>query len=281
MPEGALRHKWVVAGERSRVEDDDRAEATRALREMISEGKLTKLMPMKGEGGQIETVTITQDGPIAFTESTTLTQIFEEDANRCLILQTDEREEQTRRIVRELAARHTGMDSSSSDRVKLVHHALQRMLPVADVCVPFAERIAEQFDCRLHHRQRGRNDSGSIVATITDYQIARRLIAKPFAQALGGGVSDSALQFHETMKLWPKAEFTSKDAVKRSEKQRSSVYAWLGELHDAGAIELVEAGRGRTPHRWKMTDQAPDVGRAIIPDVADVFPESRTHGRKT
>ena len=32
---GALRHKFIVAGERSRREDDDTAEATRALREMI------------------------------------------------------------------------------------------------------------------------------------------------------------------------------------------------------------------------------------------------------
>ncbi|MBA4063443.1 MAG: hypothetical protein C0501_06975 [Isosphaera sp.] len=148
MPPDSLRHKWVVAGERSRLEDDDRAEATRALREMLSAGRLSKLMPMKVEGGRIETVAIEQDGPIAFVESTTLTQVFEEDANRCLLLQTDEREEQTRRIVTALANRHAAPRVGAPDRVRAVHHALQRMLPRADVRVPFADRIAAGFDCR-------------------------------------------------------------------------------------------------------------------------------------
>lgn len=47
MRPGSLEHRFVVAGERSRLENDESAEATRALREMISSGKLTKLIPMK------------------------------------------------------------------------------------------------------------------------------------------------------------------------------------------------------------------------------------------
>ncbi len=41
----ALEHRWVVAGERSRQQDDDASEATRALREMQSAGRLSKLLP--------------------------------------------------------------------------------------------------------------------------------------------------------------------------------------------------------------------------------------------
>src|SRR5439155_8080532 len=102
-----LVHQFVVAGERSRSEDDDRAEATRALREMLSAGKLSKLMPMRGEGNQIETRLIEQDGPIAYIESTTLTKVDDEDANRCIMLHTDEQPAQTRRIIRQLAASYS------------------------------------------------------------------------------------------------------------------------------------------------------------------------------
>jgi hypothetical protein len=87
MESGSLVHKWIVAGERSRLENDDKAEATRALREMISSGRLSKLMPMK-VGGEIVTELIAQEGPIAFCETTTLGEIFNEDANRCILLQT-------------------------------------------------------------------------------------------------------------------------------------------------------------------------------------------------
>ena len=99
MKPGALVHKFIVAGERSRLDDDERVEATRALREMLSSGRLTKLMPVKQPGGAIETVVIEQDGPIAFIESTTMSKIFDEDQNRCLMLHTDEQPEQTRRII--------------------------------------------------------------------------------------------------------------------------------------------------------------------------------------
>jgi hypothetical protein len=85
MPRGSLEHRWIVAGERSRIEGDDAAEATRALREMISSGKLSKLMPEKGEDGAIVTRHIEQKGPVAYIESTTLHKIFDEDANRCIM----------------------------------------------------------------------------------------------------------------------------------------------------------------------------------------------------
>jgi hypothetical protein len=297
MPPGSLKHKWVVAGERSRLEDDDRAEATRALREMLSAGRLSKLMPVKVDGGRIETATIEQEGPIAFVESTTLTDIFEEDANRCLLLQTDEREEQTRRIVVELAGRHSAPRAGASDRTRLVHNALQRTLPAVDVRVPFADRIAERIDCRrvevrrafpqllaliqasaqLHHRQRPTGVDGALLATATDYQIARRLISRPFALSLGGGVSDSAIRFFQGLRGWAKGVFTSRETVKKGSAAKSSVYGWLAELHEAGAVELVEAARGRTPARWRLTGSEPAPGAAILPNVEAIFPELDTH----
>jgi len=293
MPKDSLRHKWVVAGERSRGEDDDRAEATRALREMLSGGRLSKMMPMKVEGGRIETVLIEQEGPIAFIESTTLTDIFEEDANRCLLLQTDEREEQTRRIVQELAKRHAIPKANSSERTRLVHYAVQRSLPTVEVRVPYADRIAGHFDCKrvevrrafpqllsviqgsalLHHRQRSKDANGAVLANATDYQIARRLIAKSLAVSLGGGVSESALRFFEKLKECLNGEFTSRDAELKRTFGRSSVYGWLSELHKTGAVEVVEIGRGRSPTRWKLTGTEPTQGEMISPRVEDIFPE--------
>jgi hypothetical protein len=51
MEPGRLRHVWVVAGERSRRQNEEVADVTKALREMISAGKLSKLLPVKIEGG--------------------------------------------------------------------------------------------------------------------------------------------------------------------------------------------------------------------------------------
>lgn len=298
MAPGSLRQKWVVAGERSRLEDDDRAEATRALREILSAGRLSKLMPVKVDG-RLESKLIEQEGPIAFIESTTLSTIFEEDANRCLLLGTDEREEQTRRIVTEVASRHSEAPTGDRERVRAVHHALQRMLPSVEVRVPFAERIGERFDCSrvevrrafpqllaliqacalLHFRQREIAPDGALLATATDYQIARRLILRPFALSLGGGVSDTAIQFFEKLKGWAHEDFTTNEARTRAAAGRFSVYGWLAELHDAGALEQVDPAKGRRPARWRLTGKDPLPGAGIIPEVEEIFPEYRKYGR--
>lgn len=290
MRPGALQHRWVVAGERSRLEDDDRAEATRALREMLANGRLSKLMPMK-LGNAIETQVVEQEGPIAFTETTTLTNVFEEDANRCLMLQTDETPAQTKRIIHALAERQTGA-REDTDRLIRVHHALQRMLPRSEVRVPWADRLADAFVCDrvevrrafpqllalvqasalLHHLQRGKGDDGAILADRRDYHLARRLLVKPFSQSLGGGLSESALAF--LAKLPSGDEFTSKAIAKNLKVGKSSAAGWLAELSDAGAVEVSEQGGGSRPTKWKRKDTTPDMGEDALPTVDTIFPES-------
>ncbi|MFO0796372.1 MAG: hypothetical protein U0804_02780 [Gemmataceae bacterium] len=287
MKPGSLSHRWVVAGERSRLEDDDRAEATRALREMLAGGRLSKLMPMKAGTG-IETQLIEQEGPIAFTETTTLTTVFEEDANRCLLLQTDETPAQTKRIIRALADRHAGGVRDTARLLK-VHHALQRLLPCGTpVRVPWLDRLADAFQCDrvevrrafpqlvalvqtsalLHHRQRKTDSDGAILADARDYQLARRLVLRPFSQALGGGLSDSAVAFLARL---PAGEFEATAVAKQLKVSKSAAAGWLVELGDAGAVEVVEASRGRRAARWRTTGRSPDPGDDLLPSAESIF----------
>jgi hypothetical protein len=299
MRPGSLAHKFIVAGERSRVEDDDRAEATRALREMLSAGRLTKLMPVKVEGGRIETVPIEQEGPIAFVESTTLAKVFDEDANRCLMLHTDERPEQTRRIVERLAESYRGAGGGADrERVVLRHHALQRMLRPLPVVVPFADRLAELFPCErvearrayphlmgmiqaaalLHQRQRPVDDDGRLVAQPADYHLARYLLLKPLARLLRDGLSDPARRFYALLaKRWPYTHagdgspFKTTDAKALATSSKSAVYGWLADLHDAGVVELVEEGRGRKPATWRLTATPPAEGAGLALPTAEAL----------
>jgi hypothetical protein len=293
MKPGSLIHRFVVAGERSRVENDDTAEATRALREMLSAGKLVKLMPMK-VNGEIQTVQIQQDGPIAYVESTTLNKLFNEDANRCILLTTDERQDQTRRIIERLATNYAGVcPDGESQQVIARHHALQRMLQSYGVVVPFAERLGKlvtnvplearrafpqlismiQASTLLHQRQRKLDDDGRLVAEPDDYKLARHLLAKPMERLLGGRLSDPAHRFYERLREWvrPDEPFTTRDAMNHERGCKSSVYGWLGELHDAALVELVEAPRGRSPATWKVLVESAGEPVVSLPTVEHVF----------
>jgi hypothetical protein len=303
LPPGSLVHRFVVAGERSRIENEDTAEATRALREMISAGRLTKLMPVKKDGG-IVTLRIEQDGPIAYVETTTLTRIFEEDLNRCILTQTDEQPEQTRRILKTLAAsRDYAAGTNAVEALIQRHHALQRMLTPSPVAFPFAGRLAELFPnnrvearrafghllsmietlALLHQRQRMSDADGYLLATADDYALAKRLLDKPLARLLGGRVSDAARRFFDRLTKWASGQdFTKHDAAKHGESaQERTVNGWLSELYHAGYLELVEANRGQQPAKWKIAPDVPASGDAAdLPVVEDVFlqdglPQSR------
>jgi hypothetical protein len=300
---GSLSHRFVVAGERSRLENDDTAEATRALREMLSAGRLTKMMPVKVDG-EIRTVTIEQAGPIAFVESTTSARVFEEDANRCVMLATDERRSQTRAIMRQVALRASGKVRADGPGIVARHHALQRLLERRSIVIPFAERLVDLFEvfadkveCRralpmllsliaasalLHQRQRKAAGDGSLIAEAADYAVAARLLSRPLGRSLGESLSDPARRFLERLEVEAMDPtdplphpFTAKDVRRRLKTGRSTVAGYLAALEDAGVLDATEAatgGRGRPSKAWKLTGRdGEDVD--VLPPVEEVFPE--------
>jgi hypothetical protein len=292
MEPGSLRHKFIVAGERSRKEDDDRAECTRALREMISTGRLSKLVAMK-TGSRIVTQRIEQEGPISYVETTTLPTIFAEDLNRCLLLNADERHEQTTKIVKRLAAHYSGATANNVDAIVQRHHAAQRMIQGRQVVIPFAEAIGDQFDCGriearrafphlmsmiqtsalLHQFQREIDDGGRIVADSFDYELARQLCRGPLARLLGGTISGAALRFYDRLTEWANFDFSTTEACRRDRKSSQNVRGWLRELADAGAVEQHEEARGSRPATWKLTgmDRAElAAGDCGLPETIDV-----------
>jgi hypothetical protein len=292
MKKGSLRHKLIVAGERSRNEQDDAADATRALREMISAGRLSKLLPMK-TGDALETVLVEQEGPIAFVESTTLAEVFAEDENRALPLYTDERPEQTRRIITALANGHTEQSHSGRDpeRVRLVHHAAQRLLQRREVAIPFAPRLGAkvptdrvearrafpavlsmvQASAILHQFQREQTADSRLIAIRADYAVAALLLAGPMRRLLGGGISEPARRFAERLREWFGEEvFTVRQAQAKETTSRSSVYGWLTELRTAGLVEQVSESHGRTAATWQLKD-VEHARTTVLPSVEEVF----------
>jgi hypothetical protein len=292
MEKGSLCHKWVVTGERSRGEEDEVAEATRALREMISEGRISKMVSMK-VGGTIETVQLEQPGPIAFVESTTLTDVFAEDRNRCIEYYTDEQPQQTKAIVTKLAAVYERQaTSAASEEIVQKHYALQWLLDPLPVTIPFAGKVGELLETKrvevrrafpqlmqtiqalalLHQRQRERDSHGRIVATAADYTNARLLLAGPLNRIVGTGVSDAARRFYERIKAKvQRAEFTATGAVRHETVARSAVYGWLRELHEAGLVDQISPAVGKKPALWQVSDRSVETATPWLPTEDKVF----------
>ena len=294
MPPDSLRNRFIIAGERSRKEDDETAEKNRALRELQASSKLSKLITSKGADGQLVTIHIELEGPISYVETTTNAKVFDEDANRCLTLFTDERPGQTERIVKTLAAKYRG-GAKPNDRQQIIlrHFAVQRLLQSFPVVVPFAEQLAglldyERVELRrgypqivsmvqavtlLHQWQRERDDDGNLVATAADYELARKLLRRPMARLLGGGLSAPASRFFESLKGWTKsfehADFTPTDAARKFKFSPTAVRGWLWELSDQGLAKIVQDHKGSSPAIWQLTGADPET-KVVLPSVEKV-----------
>ena len=296
LPPGSLCHRLVVAGERSRNTSDEAADVTRALREMLSSGEVSKLVTEPGGSGQFSTRHVNQRGPIAYVETTSLTQVFSEDANRCLLLTTDERPEQTARIVQRLAEDASGKDRVS-DKTTIIqkHHALQRLLKPVEVVVPYAEMLGERFpnarvECRrafphflqmiqagatLHQFQRQRDSSQRVVATAEDYEIALKLLEEPLGRSLGNELSASVKSLLEALQdKYPTEEFTTADASNAHGKAcRRTVHAGLNELAQRELVVQVEPHKGPNPAVWTITPKAfgpAPAGKFHLPTLREV-----------
>jgi energy-coupling factor transporter ATP-binding protein EcfA2 len=291
MAPGSLKHRFISAGERSRLQDDEAAEATRALREMLSEQRLSKLMPVKVEGGRIETRKIEQEGPIAYVESTTQSQIFEEDLNRCVLLNTDERPEQTRRIIDRIAEAHSMVGSGKEmDRIRQKHHAAQRMLARQPVIVQFAGVLSKRFPAErvearrafghflrfveasalLHQRQRKRQN-GAILAALDDYQLVRHLLTTPLSRLLGRTVSDGANRLHERLRAQHLEKlFEAPHLAVDTCQHVRTINNYLGELHRIGWVQLIEPRKGPKAAVWRLAPDWTEGASVILPTIEEI-----------
>ena len=291
LPPGELKHRFVVTGERSRRHNDESAQATKALREMISSGKLSKVYTISDPEGP-RTVTVHQEGPIAYAESTTASEVFEEDANRCLILQPDERPEQTRRILMASGHRLAGHDSvERREQWRREFHGLHRLLELLPVVIPFSEKLAvlfpsEPLEARrafghltsmiqasalLHQFQRSRDESGRVVAQPEDYWLARLLLQEVLARSLGHKAADALKRFAKRLRDLT-GEHTARELAQRMNISERTVREHLHSLLEQGAIEQTHLARGPNPAQWLIHDdiQVREQSDALLPSVETV-----------
>jgi hypothetical protein len=275
-PATALRHKLIVSGERKKAQSEEQADATAALRQLLSDHKLTMIFTDTSVKPPV-TRRLEIEGPVSYLETTTSSpaEIFNEDLNRCLLLSADERPEQTRRVIYHIAEARAGARPLDTDAIVQKHHALQRMLQQRGVLTPFATQLALEFksdrpearrafgqllamveaSALLHQFQRQLDTDGRIIATLEDYEVARDLCLTPLARLLGGQISAAAIRFHERLLKWDKSagEFSTTDAYKFDGKSDRAVLGWLKELVQIGAAEQTHESKGSRAARWRLT----------------------------
>jgi hypothetical protein len=116
------------------------------LRELMSEGKLNYMVPIK-EGNTIETRTIKKNGPVAFVVTTTRNTLNPENETRMLSLEINDSEEQTRKVLQKVAL-IGGYGRTPAEVDFEPWHDFQRWLAAGEVrvTIPSAKTLGSLLD---------------------------------------------------------------------------------------------------------------------------------------
>lgn len=278
---GDIRHRFLVTGERPRAEGPEVEDAMKAFRELRSDGRLTSMIV--GKSGKLERKVA--EGPVSSVETTTKESLFGEDANRCILLSTQETEDQTKRILRAQASAARGEAGGDPASIRERHRALQKLLARGcphRVRVGFADRLVEAFPTArtearrafpmllglvsaitvLHRFQRATGANGIIEATVEDYALAKRLLDRPLASSIGGAATERLARFATSMidHVNVGDTFTARDIALHLGVRPQRVNDALRGLADLGIVKVTEESRGPHPATWELvSDKLPET----------------------
>lgn len=132
-----LRHRLLL------IEDLDGAEsALYPLRELQSKRRISKTVTLKDSKGNLKTVTLTVEGPVSVSGCTTREKVYEDNANRCLLVYVDASKDQDRRILdyqTRAAAGEINRENEQFVRQQLQY--VQRVLMPVQVINPYAKYL--------------------------------------------------------------------------------------------------------------------------------------------
>jgi phage/plasmid primase-like uncharacterized protein/predicted transcriptional regulator len=294
--EGDFKHKILAMAEAPNNKHAQQFQDY-LLRELMSEGKLRYHVPMKIDG-EIRTITIEKEGPVAFLVTTTKNQLNPENETRMLSLEVDDSEKQTKRVLRKVAkieGMNRGLDYSL---VLAPWHDFQRWLAAGErrVFIPFAGELARLIPAKavrlrrdlgqvlraikahavLHREHRRRSNKGSIIATIRDdYVAVRELMGGLLAETAGVKMRKTMAEtIDAVVKVQPGDKSkgaTVREIAKVLHLDKSAARRRLYAALDEGLIENIESRQGR-PAQYRATGQRPQRGDVdILPSVNELL----------
>ena len=135
-----LKNKLVLIEDLDGASDD---KVLFAIRELQSKRRISKTIPIKDSKGNLKTVTLQVEGPISLAGTTTRERLYEDNANRSLLIYLDAsrtHKEQIMDYQRRVSAGK--INRSEEEKIRAFMQNVQSVLRPVNVINPFAEMLA-------------------------------------------------------------------------------------------------------------------------------------------
>ena len=261
--QGGLKHKALVVTEGFEFQagNGKDSELAYSIRSLISEGRLSYMVVVSDEKGELRTVQRKLEGPTSFITTTVLESLESQLEDRLFTIHPDDSSTQTKEIIRFTALQRAGLYPGLDRNETRAWKAFHKQLRPVTVVIPFAERIAnhliradrvpmptrrafkrvlaiiQTIACAYQHQRRV-DDQGRIVAEVSDYWMALQIVNEAFHENMGleSQASDRRIEdigkkgptrMNELAKHWG----ISPSAVSSWAKSRveSGILAWCDE----------------------------------------------------
>ena len=277
------------------------------LRELQSKHYISKTVALKDAStGNTQTRKLEIFGPICLTATTTQERIYEDNANRCLLIYLDNSEEQEEAIMnyqRKLSAGK--IDKSEELKAAMLLTNIQRMLKPITVINPYAEALRIPKECfkplRTHahylqfietvtwyhqyqREEKVNEETGEIYikTTLEDIKNSNELL-KDILLAKSDELPKSAREFFEGLKTWLKMKkkqcFYAKEYREYSRMYKMKLNRYLHELEGYGLIKR-SGGNKRIGYEYtvvKWQDYAElKEGLTVLDDLYNQLVEKET-----
>ena len=272
----ALKHKLIV------IEDMDGAEnVLYQLRELMSKKKLSKQVVIKDSKGNIRTIQTQTEGPICVTGTTTQERIYEDNANRSLLLYLDGSKKHQEKIMDYQRSLSAGKINSvlEKETKELFKDMQSLLLPVA-VRNPYAEQLKipqevfkplrsnahylQFIECITFYHQYQREvktnkQTGEqyIETNLEDIASANALL-KDVLLAKSDELSGACRKFFETLKGYLKREskqgFYAKDIRGNLRLNPKTLSRYLFDLQRYNYVKIVGGDKFRKGYEYEIVN---------------------------
>ncbi len=272
-----LKHKLVL------IEDMDGAEnVLYPLRELQSKKKISKTIPIKDSKGNMKTITLKVEGPICLAGTTTKERLYEDNANRSLLVYLDNSPQHKERIMdyqRRLSAGK--VNEGEENGLKEFFKDMQTVLKPIRVRNPYAEllKLPEYIFKPLrtnshylavietitfyHQYQRevktcAVTGERYIETTLEDIEWANRLL-KDVLLAKSDELPRAVREFFERLKSWLQAggreTFYGKEVRETFRMSSSSCNRYILELLRDNYIKVAGGNKYRQGFEYQIIKQ--------------------------
>lgn len=271
-----LKHKLVL------IEDMDGAEnVLYPLRELQSKKKISKTIPIKDSKGNMKTITLKVEGPISLAGTTTKERLYEDNANRSLLIYLDNTREHKEQIMNYQRRASAGKINSKQERELIEFFKdMQTVLKPIKVRNPYAEYLVipqhvfkplrtnshylafiETITFYHQYQRETKTDPDTneryIETTLEDIEWANKLL-KDVLLAKADELSGECRRFFENLKNWLKSKnkesFYNKEVRETFRMNPNNLKYYLVQLLRYNYIKIVGGNRHKSGYEYEITN---------------------------